>query len=1555
MKAPIYRKVLMLLIVCGLGLGLSAQAAVANPILIVTSTANPYSQYLAEILRSEGLNAYDSADISVVNSTLLSGYDLVVLGDISLTSAQAATFINWVNGGGNLVAMHPDPQLAGLLGLVDTGNALPNGYVLLNTVSGPGSGLVGQTIQYHGPAEQYVLNGATSYATLYSSASVPTSNPALTLNQVGSGQAAAFAYDLARSVVYTRQGNPAWSGQARDGNTPIRSDNLFFGAASFDLEPDWVDFNKIQIPQADEQQRLLVNLILQMNTSKKPLPRFWYLPKGLKAAVVMTGDDHGSYYSGSSTAQRFNDFLADSPAGCSVANWECVRGTSYLFPQMLAGNPLSDAQVAAFTAQGFEIGAHVDSFPTCSNWTTSTLSSAYTTLLASFAAQFPSLTAPQTHRMHCVSWSDYDSQAQVELSYGIRLDTTYYYWPNTWINDRPGLFTGSGMPMRYADRNGNLLDIYQAVTQMTDESGQSYPLHINTLLDNALSGSGYYGVFTANMHNDGSSYPGPGANQIVASAQARGVPVVSALQMLRWLDGRNGSSFNSLFWSGNSLTFTLTPGANATNLQAMLPANAGVLGLSGLTLNGGPVSYQLQTVKGLLYAMFPASVGAYSATYGGSPLFSISGTILPGGTAIGATVIAAGPVTVTATTDNYGNYTLNGLPSGTYTVSPSKNGLGFTPSSQTVAISGSNVAAVNFTAFQICPCSLWSNSVVPGTASANDPSSVELGVRFTSDVPGFITGLRFYKGSANTGTHIGNLWTNSGTLLATATFTNETASGWQQVTFSSPVAIAANTAYVASYHTDAGGYSADYSYFASAFDNAPLHAVQDGVNGPNGIYLYGSSAFPTGTYLSTNYYVDVVFNRQNSSSNISGNISGPGGAGATVSLTGASAATTTADASGNYSFTGLANGSYTVAVSNSGFTFTPASQSATINGASVTGLNFSTVTYSISGTISGAGGNAATVNLTGASAATVTADASGNYSFTGLANGAYVVAVSKTGFTFIPASQPATINSANVSGLNFSTATFSISGTISGTGGSAATVNLTGAATATVTADTSGNYSFTGLNNGAYTVTPSKAGFAFTPTSQPATVNGANITALNFSSAVATTFSISGTISGPGGNAATVNLTGASTATVTADASGNYSFTGLNNGAYTVTPSKTGFTYSPASQPATINNANVTALSFSTVTYTISGTISGAGGNAATVNLTGAATATVTADASGNYTFTGLVNGAYTVTPSKTGFTYTPASQPATINGANVTGLNFSTVTYSISGTISGTGGNAATVKLSGAASATVTASATGTFTFSNLASGTYTVTASKTGYIFTPASQTVTVNGANVSGVNFTSTKQLALDVVVSTDRVSGTSVTSPVFSTAATNELLLALVSTDGTSSVTVNSVTSSGLTWSLVRRTDTQRGTAEIWRAFSSATRSNISVTASFSQTAAATITVVTLTGADTSGTNGSGAIGATGAGNSSRGAPTASLTTTRNNSWVFGAGADADNGIARTMGANQSMVHQYTASGFTGWAQHQSSTTPTSGTAVTINDTAPSTDRYNMTICEVLPGQ
>jgi hypothetical protein len=332
-------------------------------------------------------------------------------------------------------------------------------------------------------------------------------------------------------------------------------------------------------------------------------------------------------------------------------------------------------------------------------------------------------------------------------------------------------------------------------------------------------------------------------------------------------------------------------------------------------------------------------------------------------------------------------------------------------------------------------------------------------------------------------------------------------------------------------------------------------------------------------------------------------------------------------------------------------------------------------TFTISGTLSPtAGGSGATVTLTGTSGATTTANSSGAYTFTGLAKGSYSVTPSHAGYTFSPASKATIIASADVTGINFTATanpapTFSISGTLSPTtGGSGATVTLSGTSGVTTTANSSGAYSFTGLANGNYTVTPSHTGYTFGPASKATIIASADVTGINFTATAtpAPTFTISGTLSPTtGGGGATVMLSGASSASTTANSAGAYSFSGLAAGSYAVTPSHSGFNFSPTTQSATITTANVTGINFAAAaqppsTFTISGTITPAsGGSGATVLLSGAAGATTTTNSSGAYTFTGLANGNYTVSPSDSGFTFTPANKSVTVSGGNQTGVNF--------------------------------------------------------------------------------------------------------------------------------------------------------------------------------------------------------------------------------------------------------------------------------------------------------
>jgi hypothetical protein len=632
---------------------------------------------------------------------------------------------------------------------------------------------------------------------------------------------------------------------------------------------------------------------------------------------------------------------------------------------------------------------------------------------------------------------------------------------------------------------------------------------------------------------------------------------------------------------------------------------------------------------------------------------------------------------------------------------------------------------------------VWTPAAAPTASDAGPDSSVELGVLFKSDVNGMVNGIRFYKSASNTGTHVGTLWSSTGTLLGTATFTNETASGWQQVSFGTPVAITANTVYVASYHTTVGHYADDQNYFTTVgVDSPPLHALANGVSGSNGVFTYGTnSVFPTTGFNASNYWVDVVFTPS-----------------ATLTSIAVTPAHPTIQVGGTQSFT--ATGTY--------------SDNSTQN---IT----SQVTWSSSNTL------VATINASGMASAAAGGTSSIKATL-GSVNNSTVITV-----------QPET--------LVITTASL-----LGGTQGVAYTASLS----------SSGG-------------TPAVSWTLINSTTLPPGL----------------VLSTAGQITG------TPTVSGTTTFTVQATDSG--------------VPVQT------ATQTLSIT------IAAAGCPCSVSGTISGSGGNGATVTLSGGASAT--ANTSGGYTFTGVANGNYTVTPTKTGFTFTPANQPVTVNNANVTGVNFTSTQNA------GTG---------------------------------------------------------------------LAIDAKVFKDGTKATTIASPAFSTTAANELVLAFVTTDYLSgtNTTVTGVSGGGLTWTLVVRTNAQSGGSEIWRAFAPSTLTNVTATATLSQSVVASITVMSFTGVDTTGTNGAGAIGATASANAKTGAPTATLVTTRNNSWVFGVGNDFDNAIARTPGTSQSIIHQdLTSTGDTYWVQMQNAPTPLSGTSVTINDTAPTTDRYNLSAVEV----
>ncbi|UGQ10600.1 DUF4082 domain-containing protein [Yinghuangia sp. ASG 101] len=621
-----------------------------GPILVITANANPYACYYTEILRAEGLNAFTTRDIGAVNATELAAYTTVILGDLDPDPALVAALTTWVENGGNLIATRPRATLSDLTGLTSGAGVLADQYLRIQDAAGPGAGIYAdRAIQFHGTADQWTAApGTTVIAELFrrtgAAEPVGIGKPAVTRRTAGAGTVTAFAFDLAKSVVTTRQGNPAQANQEHDTLTDnLRSTDMF--------HRDWVDLNRVEVPQADEQQRLLANVIELANREKAPVPRFGYFPGKTGTAtpelnpvvLVSTGDHHNTPQAGIN--DRVAKYNANSDPACAnpatraqaLRDWRCMRGTFYVWD---SDGDAAPATVRDWQSQGFEVGRHVSQNGHCiavdpdteQSVIDATVTNAFTASLGDFEDAYGY--APVTSRTHCMTWPDYTTVASVEESLGIRMDTNYYYLPDIWSNsygsplmkNAPGYYTGSGLPMRFAQADGTMIDVYQATTQLHDEFCQTYPTQFAAMVDRAQGSQGFYAAITLNNHLDDQLGNSTGTcdrvsqtviqDAVIAAAKAKNVPVITARQLLEWTDGRNRSSIANLTRGGDTVTFTVAADPAAANLMTMLPtAGPGGTTLTALTRAGTPVTFTEQTVKGIEYAVFPGVSGAYTATY----------------------------------------------------------------------------------------------------------------------------------------------------------------------------------------------------------------------------------------------------------------------------------------------------------------------------------------------------------------------------------------------------------------------------------------------------------------------------------------------------------------------------------------------------------------------------------------------------------------------------------------------------------------------------------------------------------------------------------------------------------------------------------------------------------------------------------------------------------------------------------------------------------------------------------------------------------------------------
>jgi hypothetical protein len=574
-----------------------------GPILLVVGANAPFGSYVSEILRAEGFANFSTVDGRELLATAIGNHRLVIVTG-NIPAEAAAKLRAWVSDGGNLILVRPSGDLADLAGVRAEFGLAREGYLAIDTGHAPGKGLVTDSIQYHGSADIYATDADTrTLATISKDLGGPQT-PALTVRTVGTmgGEVAAFAFDLPQSIVLTRQGNPQWAGQDRDGLAPIRPNDLFYGLANSDPQPDFVDLSRASIPQADEQMRLLTNLIQYLQRDDAPIPRFWYFPRRNKAVLVMAADDHGTKRG---TQDSFNRMLALDEKNCDASRWECARATSWLYP--FSG--LDNRAAENFAAKGFDIGSHVSTH--CKNWSATSLDLAFAADMQRFRSAYPSLPLQQGSRLHCIVWSDFVTQANIGRNWGIRFDMNYYYWPRNWVKGRAGFMTGSGIPMRFSSAGGQLINVYQQETHLVDEVFYGHPDAVERLIQRALGPEQYYGAFGTHydFHNAFDTF-------LMALAVKYDVPMVSAQQMLDWQDGKAQSDILRQRWDGENLDFTIVPDERTQDmLTVMLPWNTHNGRLIALTRDGVTVAVETEVIKGVKYGLFPGLRGNYRANY----------------------------------------------------------------------------------------------------------------------------------------------------------------------------------------------------------------------------------------------------------------------------------------------------------------------------------------------------------------------------------------------------------------------------------------------------------------------------------------------------------------------------------------------------------------------------------------------------------------------------------------------------------------------------------------------------------------------------------------------------------------------------------------------------------------------------------------------------------------------------------------------------------------------------------------------------------------------------
>jgi hypothetical protein len=583
----------------------SGKTMIAPVLILATNT--DFGTYTAEILKTEGFNEFvlDSLADENVTSSFLTQFDLVILAESKTYPIKLNMVREYVKNGGKVIAIHPDPELAELFGILPIGVSISDGYIRIDTTIEQGKNLTSELLQFHGKADYYSLHGAGTLATMFANKVSGESYPAVVTNSYGKGHTVAFLYNLPQSIVLSRQGNPLLAGIEKDSIPGLRGMDLFTDG--------WLETSTHTINPTDEQMALLSHCIENMMEGSKPFPRFWYFPDTLKCLVTLTND--GEYKNEKDFEPQFRE--VDS-MGAKMSLY------------IIGVDKVSRAWVDKWTAKGFEIAGHPDDTKEAANPTWNRMDSAIRSRKKEIASGYG--LPMRTNVNHWFVWcgrdadgkQEFSAQAKLEEKNGIEMDINYAHYDMKSnqgehflgpLGINQGNFTGSGLVMKFADSRGKTINVYQHLNAVYDqEYNESHDPEgffncFKGLMDRSLHNE-FYSFISVKSHNDEYYFSKSPLMKMLAYANLNKIPVWTELKLLDFIKMKDEAAFTRLTWVNNKLAFDINSSLkNSNGLTFMVPAEYEGSRVDKISLDGNDARFITRSVKGSEYALVTVESG----------------------------------------------------------------------------------------------------------------------------------------------------------------------------------------------------------------------------------------------------------------------------------------------------------------------------------------------------------------------------------------------------------------------------------------------------------------------------------------------------------------------------------------------------------------------------------------------------------------------------------------------------------------------------------------------------------------------------------------------------------------------------------------------------------------------------------------------------------------------------------------------------------------------------------------------------------------------------------